>query len=59
VLVLLERIYDIHHSDGLREHDIYIKFHKDRFRCSEVVRGEGDRHVCQYACLRVHMHKAM
>jgi hypothetical protein len=37
VFVLLGRIYELHHSDGLRGHDIHTKFHKDQFRCSKVV----------------------
>jgi hypothetical protein len=43
--LLMRGICEVHHSDGLRWHDLHIKFHKDRFRRSEVVTGETHRHT--------------
>jgi hypothetical protein len=33
-------IYGVRRSHGLRWHDIHTKLHKERFRCSNVVKGE-------------------
>jgi hypothetical protein len=33
-------IYEVHHGDGLRGHDIHTKFDKDWFKHSKVNRGE-------------------
>jgi hypothetical protein len=39
VLVLLERVYEVHYSDGLREYDKHIKFHKVQSGVQKIVRG--------------------
>jgi hypothetical protein len=41
---LMGAIYEVHHSDGLRCHDIHTKSHKDWFRHSKVNRQDSQTH---------------
>jgi hypothetical protein len=43
LVLLMREIYELHHRDGVRCHDIHTKFHKDFFRHSKVDRG--DTHI--------------
>jgi hypothetical protein len=40
ILLLMEGIYEVRPSDGLRWHDIHTRVHKDWFRHSKVDRGD-------------------
>jgi hypothetical protein len=33
LVLLMEGNYEVHHSDGLRSHDIHAKSHEDWYRC--------------------------